>query len=175
MRILPYELYQYTPDLSLCALRKEFGMYDYCLNMNVRNKAMQPFLDMGRDYFNLLINKWLAEMHKRKLYVNTFHSFYAKNMIYQNQKTPFFLILECCIQWEIKDFKPYKTDFKWFDIVIKLLENHQNLIVNLNFDDYNQLIEWYRNSFMKLNKKNKLKPNNLDMLKFVTFFNNFVK
>ncbi|PWF94186.1 hypothetical protein SMH99_26050 [Spiroplasma poulsonii] len=34
MRIIPYELYKYTPNLSLMALRKEFGMYDYCLNMN---------------------------------------------------------------------------------------------------------------------------------------------
>ncbi|CCP89000.1 conserved hypothetical protein, partial sequence, partial [Candidatus Phytoplasma solani] len=92
MRILPYELYQYAPDLSLCALRKEFGMYDYCLNKNIKNQGMQPFLDMGRNYFNLSFNKWILEMNKRGHYVNTFHSFYSHNIAYKEIETNFFLI-----------------------------------------------------------------------------------
>lgn len=122
MRILPYELYKYAPDLSLCALRKEFGMYDYCLNNGIRNKGMQPFLDLDRNYFNLLINKWVDEMKKRKHYVNTFHYFYAKNNKYLKIKTNVFLILECCIQWNIKNFVPYKSNLSWFEIAIKFFK-----------------------------------------------------
>lgn len=32
MRIIPYELFSYTPDMILTALRKELLMYDHCLN-----------------------------------------------------------------------------------------------------------------------------------------------
>lgn len=66
MRIIPYELYKYTPNLSLMALRKEFGMYDYCLNMNKTNIAMQPFLNLGRNYFDLSFQKWFIEMKKKE-------------------------------------------------------------------------------------------------------------
>ncbi|MBS2126557.1 hypothetical protein J8J04_02560 ['Fragaria x ananassa' phyllody phytoplasma] len=171
MRILPYELYKYAPDVSLCALRKEFGMYDYCLNKNLRNKGMQPFLDLDRNYFNLSINKWVNEMTKRKHYVNTFHFFYAKNNKYLKIKTNFFLILECCIQWNIKNFIPYKSNLSWFEITMKIFKRIKNPILKkFNLESYNKLLDWYQHNFMKLNKTNKLKTNQLNMIKVIFFF-----
>ncbi|MDV3166753.1 MAG: hypothetical protein Q8807_03885, partial ['Waltheria sp.' little leaf phytoplasma] len=38
--------------------------------------------DLGRNYFNLSIYKWVLEMHQRIHYVNSFHDFYAKNNDY---------------------------------------------------------------------------------------------
>ncbi|CCP88431.1 hypothetical protein [Candidatus Phytoplasma solani] len=171
MRILPYELYQYAPDLSLCALRKEFGMYDYCLNKNIKNQGMQPFLDMGRNYFNLSFNKWILEMNKRGHYVNTFHSFYSHNIAYKEIETNFFLILECCIQWEIKQFLPYENNLSWYQIAFQKI-NSNKIKNNFNFTIYQKLMIWYKNHFIQLNKKGLMKPNKLNMASIISFFSN---
>ncbi|WCA22492.1 hypothetical protein [Candidatus Phytoplasma oryzae] len=168
MRIIPYELLKYTPELSLKALRKEFGMYDYCLNKNKKNKAMQFFLNMGRNYFNLSFAKWVEEMQKRQYYVNSFHIIYSKNIKYKSIKTNFILLLECCIQWEIKNFLPYKIDMNWFDVMNKL--KNKKLYYNFNLSIFNNVKEWYKQKFMKLNKKNNLKPQKLDMKKVYEYF-----
>ncbi|MDO7983392.1 MAG: hypothetical protein Q8764_00475 [Pigeon pea little leaf phytoplasma] len=121
MRIIPYELYPYASDISLCALRKEFGMYDYCLNKNIKNKAMQPFLDLGRNYFNLSIRKWVLEMNQRHHYVNSFHDFYSRNHDYTIVNTDLLFILECCLQWELKGFLPQNRNISWYIIFKSLL------------------------------------------------------
>ncbi|MFP7699503.1 MAG: hypothetical protein ACLTFB_00645 [Candidatus Phytoplasma pyri] len=175
MRIIPHELYKYSPDISLCALRKEFGMHDYYLNMNIRNQGMQPFLDLGRVYFNLLIKKWTKEMKKRKHYINTFHLYYSQKVITKTISTDFFLILECCIQWDIKDFKPYKINLSWYQIVIKILKKNKKTINNLNLKNYQKLLNWYKKFFTKINKNGKLKPYKLNILKVILFFSEFLK
>ncbi|CAP18437.1 conserved hypothetical protein [Candidatus Phytoplasma mali] len=176
MRIIPHELYKYSPDIALCALRKEFGMYDYCLNMNIRNQGMQSFLDLGRVYFNLLIKKWVEEMKKREHYVNTFHLFYFQQVINtQLISTDVFLILECCIQWDIKDFKPYNINLSWYQIVIKILKKNKKTINNFNLENYHKLLQWYQNYFMKINKNGKLKPYKLNIFKVILFFSEFLK
>ncbi|MDO8059988.1 hypothetical protein [Candidatus Phytoplasma citri] len=172
MRIIPYELYPYAPDISLCALRKEFGMYDYCLNKNIKNKAMQPFLDLGRNYFNLSINKWVLEMHQRIHYVNSFHDFYAKNHNYTIVNTNFLVILECCLQWELKRFMPHNKNISWYIIIKSFLsvDNQNNLYDLLSLDMYQYLKNWYCDNFMFSNKQGNLKPKNLDMKKVILFF-----
>ncbi|MDV3196359.1 MAG: hypothetical protein Q8885_02510 [Candidatus Phytoplasma stylosanthis] len=177
MRIIPYELYPYTPDISLCSLRKEFGMYDHCLNKDIKNKAMQPFLDLGRNYFNLSIHKWFLEMNKRLHYVNSFHSFYAKKHKYTTVNTNFLIILECCIQWEIKNFFPYNTSLPWYEIYKSLLViNNQSYFsyYSLSFERYQYLKKWYHENFMCLNKQGNLKPKNLDMNKVIIFFKKYL-
>ncbi|AUB31502.1 hypothetical protein [Spiroplasma floricola] len=173
MRIIPYELYEYAPDLSLTALRKEFGMHDYCLNLNLKNKAMQPFLDMGRNYFNLLVFKWNQEMLKRNHYINTFHSNYALNTTFTEEKTDYLLILECIIQWELKDFEPYNTKLKWFDISIQYFQNSSLKNKKFTLTQYNSLLKWYKEKFMCLNDSNKLKPKNLDINLVLNYFKEF--
>lgn len=178
MRIIPYELYTYAPDISLRALRKEFGMYDYCLNKKIKNKGMQPFLELGRNYFNLSFHKWILEMSQRKHYVNSFHNFYAKNNKYEVFPTNFCLILECCIQWEIKQFLPYNISLSWFQISKYLLSMKHNNYLNyyLSEDIYKYLIKWYCSSFIHKNNKGLLKPKNLHMNKIILFFsNNLIK
>ncbi|MGI3136317.1 MAG: hypothetical protein ACN23H_01905 [Candidatus Phytoplasma vitis] len=170
MRILPYELYPYSSDLSLCALRKEFGMYDYCLNNKKNNKSMELFLKKGRNYFNLSIYRWIQEMKKRKHYVNSFHLFYAFNNKYQIIETDLFLILECCIQWEIKSFAPYNTNLTWYQIFIKIAKLRTVNIKQLDLALYNQLFQWYKVNFMRLNKQGSLKPYQLDMVKVIKYF-----
>ncbi|MDO8053958.1 hypothetical protein OC707_00610 ['Opuntia sp.' phytoplasma] len=172
MRIIPYELYPYAPDISLCALRKEFGMYDYCLNKNIKNKAMQPFLDLGRNYFNLSINKWVLEMHQRIHYVNSFHDFYSKNHNYKIVNTNFLVILECCLQWELKRFMPHNKNISWYIIIKSFLsiDNQNNLYDLLSLDMYQYLKKWYCDNFMFSNKQGNLKPKNLDMKKVILFF-----
>ncbi|AGR42234.1 hypothetical protein [Spiroplasma diminutum] len=174
MRIIPYELYKYSPDLCLTALRKEFGMYDYCLNVNPNNKAMQPFLDLKRNYFNMLIFKWVEEMTKRGHYINTFHSFYAENNSFEPIKTDFFLILECIIQWDLKDFYPYNTKLKWYEISLEYLKNSDYKDSDFSLEKYSHLLEWYKNNFMSLNNSNNLKPKNLDILKVIEYFKIFL-
>ncbi|WP_339021677.1 hypothetical protein [Spiroplasma endosymbiont of Atherix ibis] len=170
MRIIPYELYEYAPDLSLTTLRKEFGMHDYCLNLDLKNKAMQPFLDMRRNYFNLIVFKWNEEMKKRDHYVNTFHSNYALNSTFIEQKTDYFLILECIVQWDLKEFEPYNTKLKWFNIAVKYHENSSLKDIKFNLNKYNSLLQWYKEKFMCLNDSNKLKPKNLDISIVLDYF-----
>ncbi|WBL31437.1 hypothetical protein [Candidatus Phytoplasma sacchari] len=170
MRIIPYELFKYTPDLSLQALRKEFGMYDYYLNKKKKNKAMQFFLDMDRNYFNLSFSKWIKEMQKRKHYINSFHLFYFKNNKYKLIKTNFFLIIECCIQWKIKNFSPYKLNLDWFDILNKIVKREKDLYPKFNLNTFNNSTEWYKKKFIKLNKNNNFKPKNLDIQKVFEYF-----
>ncbi|MDV3205361.1 MAG: hypothetical protein Q8899_01135 [Weeping tea tree witches'-broom phytoplasma] len=176
MRILPYELYKYIPNLSLCALRKEFGMYDYCLNKNIKNQGMQPFLDLGRNYFDISIKKWAEEMQKRENYINTFHLFYTSKVLFSMVETNCFLILECCIQYEIKNFTPYESNLSWYQIFIKTLKVKQKQhIHHLKLKIYNQLLFWYKNNFMRLNKNGLLKPKNLNMYSLILFFADFIK
>ncbi|AHF58057.1 hypothetical protein [Spiroplasma eriocheiris] len=174
MRIIPHELYQYAPDLSLTALRKEFGMHDYCLNVNPHNKAMQPFLDLKRNYFNLLIHNWVIEMHNRGHYVNTFHSFYAQNNSFEVVQTDFFLILECCVQWDLKEFLPYNTDLTWYDISLKFLKESESNIQNFTKEKYQHLLEWYKDKFMDFNQSGKLKPKQLNMSEVIKYFNEYL-
>ncbi|WP_342259099.1 hypothetical protein [Spiroplasma endosymbiont of Dioctria linearis] len=175
MRIIPYELYKYAPDIALSALRKEFGMHDYYLNINPNNKAMQPFLDLGRNYFNLLIFEWKQEMDKRGLYVNSFHSFYSYKNSFKSLKTDYFLILECIIQWELKGFSPYNTSLSWYKISQILLENNLLEIVKFSIKDYENLLKWYKDSFMVLNEANRWKPKNLNMNKVLDYFRSYFK
>ncbi|RAM58000.1 hypothetical protein DH96_00370 [Candidatus Phytoplasma oryzae] len=172
MRIIPYELYKYTPNLSLCALRKEFGMYDYCLNNRINNRAMQPFLNLGRNYFNLSFIKWVEEMKKRNHYINNFHLFYSANNTYNEINTDFFLILECCIQWEIKCFVPYKSSFSWYKIAKEnLISSHFSFLINnFNLKIYKILLIWYKSEFMKINKNGFFKPKKLNMLQVIEYF-----
>ncbi|WP_339033439.1 hypothetical protein [Spiroplasma endosymbiont of Cantharis rufa] len=173
MRIIPYELYKYAPDIALTALRKEFGMHDYCLNINPNNKAMQPFLDLGRNYFNQLIYEWKKEMDKRGFYVNSFHSFYCYNNEFKSFKTNFFLILECIIQWELKEFLPYNTELTWYEISQNLLKNDSFKILKFSLTKYQHLLKWYKENFMVQNEKNRWKPKNLDMKKVLNYFKEY--
>ncbi|ALD66545.1 hypothetical protein [Spiroplasma cantharicola] len=173
MRIIPYEIYKYAPDITLTALRKEFGMHDYCLNLKPNNKAMQPFLDLGRNYFNLLIFNWKNEMDKRGYYVNSFHSFYSLNNSFHQVETDYFLILECIIQWELKDFLPYNTKLTWYKISQIYLENSSLKLKSFTIKDYNSLLKWYKQNFMVLNQANKWKPKNLDINKVTQYFKNY--
>jgi hypothetical protein len=177
MRIIPYELYRYAPDFSLCALRKEFGIYNHYLNKQKQNKAMQPFLNMGFDYFHLSFDEWVKEMKKREHYINSFYLFYANKHIYSLIKTDFFLILECCIQWDLKNFIPYQDFLSWFDIANKIFHDRNNhLLYKFNLENYNELSLWYHQKFMKKNKNNNLKPKQLNMTiifdKFKHIFSN---
>ncbi|MEZ0180347.1 hypothetical protein ['Camptotheca acuminata' phytoplasma] len=173
MRILPHELYPYSPNLSLCALRKEFGIYDFCLNKQKYNQAMNPFLQKGRNYFNFSIFLWAQEMQKRKNYVNSFHLFYALNNPYQPIETDLFLILECCIQWDIKKFIPYLkiNNLSWFNIFCKISKSRNHNINFCNQDTYNELLQWYKINFMKENSKGLLKPYRLNMEEVIKYFN----
>ncbi len=173
MRIIPYELYKYAPDIALTALRKEFGMHDYYLNINPNNKAMQPFLDLGRNYFNQLMSEWKKEMDKRGFYVNSFHSFYCLNNTFESLKTNYFLILECIIQWELKDFLPHDTSLSWYKITQKLLENNSLKISKFSLKNYQDLLKWYKENFMALNEANRWKPKNLDMNKVLNYFKTY--
>ncbi|WIA07763.1 MAG: hypothetical protein BGWL_c2770 [Candidatus Phytoplasma cynodontis] len=176
MRIIPYELFEYTPELSIKALRKEFGMYDYCLNKNKKNKAMQFFLDMGRNYFNLSFVQWIKEMQKRKYYINSFHLSYLQKIEnkYEIVNTNLFLILECCIQWEIKNFLPYKKNVSWFEIIKKFLNKDIYYNFNFNLDIFDSLKKMYIEHFMKLNQKKNFKPKNLDMTKVFNLFSSML-
>ncbi|TVY12115.1 hypothetical protein [Candidatus Phytoplasma pini] len=175
MRIIPYELYKYAPDFSLCALRKEFGIYNYCLNKQKTNKAMQPFLNMGFDYFHLSFDEWIKEMKKRKHYINSFHLFYADRHTYPKIKTDFFLILECCIQWELKNFISYQNYLSWFEITNKIFKDRNNYsLYQFNSGIYKKLMFWYQKKFMTKNKNNNLKPKKLNMeIVFENFHNIF--
>ncbi|MBT1576968.1 hypothetical protein KEC49_02220 ['Elaeagnus angustifolia' witches'-broom phytoplasma] len=191
MRIIPYELYPYTSDLALCALRKEFGMYDYCLNTCKNNKAMQPLLDMKRNYFYLSFDLWVLEMQQRKHYINSFHLFYANKHKYCLINTDFILILECCIQWEIKGFMPYNTSLSWFLVALKCLEQqqeaksqttpHPNFVPTpstnyyLDFCIYQKLLLWYKQTFMQANEKGNLKPKQLNMEEVKSYFQTQLK
>jgi hypothetical protein len=171
MRIIPFELFEYTPDLSLCALRKEFGMYDYCLNKEKKNKAMQPFLNMKRNYFNLSFIKWTEEMIKRKHYLNSFYLFYSKNNNYNLIKTNIFLILECCVQWEIKKFQPYQKKISWFCITKNFVRKNIEFVdIDFNLNIYNILLKWYRKNFFQINHNNDYKPKNLNMSEVIENF-----
>lgn len=185
MRIIPYELYPYASDLSLCALRKEFGMYDYCLNTCKNNQAMQLFLDMKRNYFYLSFDLWVLEMQKRKHYINSFHFFYANKHKYKFINTDFILILECCIQWEIKGFKPYNVSLSWFLVAFKCLEQQQEDKNNysitpktnyyLDFYIYQKLLFWYKQTFMRANEKGNLKPKKLNIEEVKNYFQTQLK
>ncbi|QKX95593.1 hypothetical protein [Candidatus Phytoplasma asteris] len=192
MRIIPYELYPYASDLALCALRKEFGMYDHCLNTCKNNKAMQPFLDMKRNYFYLSFDLWVLEMQQRKHYINSFHLFYANKHKYSLINTDFILILECCIQWEIKGFMPYNTSLSWFLVALKCLEQqqqepksqtnpHPNFVPTpstnyyLDFCIYQKLLLWYKQTFMQANEKGNLKPKQLNMEEVKSYFQKQLK
>ncbi|KAF0849765.1 hypothetical protein [Spiroplasma poulsonii] len=169
MRIIPYELYKYTPNLSLMALRKEFGMYDYCLNMNKTNIAMQPFLNLGRNYFDLSFQKWFIEMKKRKNYVNSFHKFYAEKNKFSPIKTDFFLLLECCLQWDLKEFTPYNINLSWYEIILKFFKQYKIREYYFDNEKYQNLLYWYKNKFMSLNKTGKIKPKQLNMIEVIDF------
>lgn len=107
---------------------------------------------------------------KRKHYVNSFHLFYAFNNKYQIIETDLFLILECCIQWEIKSFAPYNTNLTWYQIFIKIAKLRTVNIKQLDLALYNQLFQWYKVNFMRLNKQGSLKPYQLDMVKVIKYF-----
>ncbi|ASP28199.1 hypothetical protein SCORR_v1c04250 [Spiroplasma corruscae] len=173
MRIIPPEIFKYTPDNSLTALRKEFGMYDYCLNVNPNNKAMQLYLDLGRNYFNYSLFEWIKEMMNRNHYVNTFHYFYAKNNKFNVVDTDTFLIIECIIQWDLKEFEPYNTDKSWYDLANVYLYNSKYKI-DLSLDIYNFLCEYYKDNYMNLNDKGKLKTKQLDIIKVIEYFKQVV-
>ncbi|AKX34082.1 hypothetical protein SLITO_v1c04290 [Spiroplasma litorale] len=164
MRILPHELLKYAPDNTLTALRKEFGMYDYCLNVNPNNRAMQPFLDLGRNYFNLLLSFWIKEMKSRNHYVNSFHLCYSINNDFVDVTTDEYLLLECIIQWDLKQFIPYNTVKSWFEIA--------NLFITIDLDQYNFFCEYYKENYMGINDKGKLKPKQLDIIKVIDFIKN---
>ncbi|AKU79698.1 hypothetical protein [Spiroplasma turonicum] len=172
MRIIPHELFIYTPDNSLTALRKEFGMYDYCLNINPKNKAMQPFLDLGRNYFNENLIKWIEEMEKRGHYVNSFHKVYFENITYTKTETDIFLLLECIIQWDLKQFSPYNINLTWYDLAIHILKKTN--YKNLNINDYNNLSEFYKTNYMALDNKGKLKPKLLELIKVIDYFKHYL-
>ncbi|QTX02710.1 hypothetical protein LFWB_1400 [Candidatus Phytoplasma luffae] len=174
MRILPYELYKYSPDQSLCALRKEFGIYDYCLNQNKSNKAMNYFLEKGRNYFNLSFFLWFEEMKKRKHYMNSFHIFYALNNRYDKKETDLFLILECCIQWDIKKFLPYQNNLTWCDIFLLIYESRNKNKKIFHQNIYNELLSWYKINFIRNNQKGLLKPHQLNMEKVKKHFQKYL-
>lgn len=159
MRIIPYELLPYTPNMSLTALRKELLMYDYCLNKNVTNIAMQPFLDLQRNYFNLLLYKWVLTMQQRDHYVNSLFKCYVKINEFKNITTPDFLIIECCMQWDLKGFQPYKCILSWYEIMMMTIKDKNKI----NKDGYEQLALWYKEMFMKTKANGTLKPTKLNM------------
>ncbi|WJG69287.1 hypothetical protein SIXOD_v1c01240 [Spiroplasma ixodetis Y32] len=170
MRIIPYELFSYTPDMSLTALRKELLMYDHCLNKKITNMAMQPFLDLERNYFNLLLCKWELEMQKRNHYVNSLFKCYTKYNDFEFVATPDFLIIECCIQWDLKGFQPYKCNLNWFEIMMMTIKNKDKI----NKDFYEQLSLWYKEMFMKINNNGSFKPKKLNMNIVFEKINNFL-
>ncbi len=157
MRIIPYELLAFAPDMSLTALRKELPMYDFCLNKNLANIAMQPFLDLQRNYFNLLLYKWVTEMNQRNHYVNSLFNCYVANNKFQLCSTPNFLIIECCLQWDLKGFSPHNTKLTWYEIINSLL------VIKLESKLYEQLCSWYTHTFMRPNKSGLLKPQKINM------------
>lgn len=157
MRIIPHELLVYAPDMSLTALRKELAMYDFCLNKNLPNMSMQPFLDLQRNYFNLLVNKWVAEMNSRNHYVNSLFNCYVINNKFQLFSTPKYLIIECCLQWDLKGFAPHNTNLTWYEII------NSFILMKLEIKQYKELCSWYNDTFMRLNKSGLLKPQKLNM------------
>lgn len=157
MRIIPHELLVYAPDMSLTALRKELVMYDFCLNKNLPNMAMQPCLVLQRNYFNLLLQKWVTEMNSRNHYVNSLFNCYVPNNKFQLLTTPSFLIIEYCLQWNLKWFNLYNTDSTWYEII------NSFLAVKLDIKQYEQSCLWYNDAFMRPNKSCLLKPQKLNM------------
>lgn len=172
MRIIPYELMIYAPDMSLSALRKEISMYDYCLNKNMSNIAMQPFLDLGRNYFNIVINEWVLEMTRRNLYVNTFQTDYVKNNpVLKTSATNIFLIIECCLQWDLKSFTSYQSTNSWFSIITHFIKQSKSVFLNWNPVVYEEIKQWYHQKFMKKNSQGKWKPYKLNMTTVIEFLN----
>lgn len=66
--------------------------------------AMQPYWDLGYDYFNLVVVFWIKEMLFCNNYVNTFYRVYVRTQKTISLSTDILLIIECCLQWEIKEF-----------------------------------------------------------------------
>lgn len=170
MRIIPYELLIYTPDMSLTALRKELLMYDYCLNKAATNMAMQPFLDLQRNYFNLLLSKWGLEMEQRKHYLNSLFKCYIKYNDFKNIATPDFLIIECCLQWDLKKFKPYACDLNWFEVMMVTIKDK----TKITKDFYQELALWYQKMFMRVNANGMLKPKKLNMSMVIAKINSLL-
>lgn len=167
MRIIPYELLHYAPDASLTALRKELAMYDFALNKNLSNIAMQHFLDLKRNYFNLIMSKWVLEMNERNHYVNSLFSCYVKHNSYEIIITPPILIIECCMQWDLKGFIPYHTKKSWYEIICILLPKQ----ICISQKQYQVFSLWYKDTFMRPNKKGLLKPQKLNMTHVINYFN----
>ncbi|WP_215825547.1 hypothetical protein [Spiroplasma endosymbiont of 'Nebria riversi'] len=170
MRIIPYELICYANNMSLSALRKEISMYDYCLNKNKNNIAMNPFLKLKRPYFNLVIYTWITEMNKRNLYVGTLVQYYAKNnppsLIID---TNIFLIIECCLQWDLKQFNCYEENLSWFAVINKFLTKQDISLTKWNLTTYNEIKQWYEKKFMRKNNRGKMKPYKLNMTIVINF------
>jgi len=169
MRIIPHELLIYTPNMSLTALRKELGMYDFSLNKAKSNIAMQAFLDLGRNYFNLIVNVWVKEMLNRGFYVNSLFICYVKHNSYQDVRTDIYLIVECCLQWELKNFSPFNCEKRWFDIITVFLTQREINFKNWNMVVYQAILTWYYAKFMKLNLKGKAKPKNLNIKQVIDY------